>query len=170
MQHVSIGLLGLDDHPHLQPRPDGKKLHPSKLIVPLTKVVYHCDLENLFHDSRGVAAKNKTIKRKAAEAAARIIKKGLQSTVSVRPRFVFGMGAPSANLSFGVGFPPASGGSGGRGFIIVGLERGLPLLEGTGVLDHGQPPVLPRMGSPRRPLEWGARSALEWWMGFPAFN
>jgi hypothetical protein len=72
----NLGLLGLDDHPELRPDPAGKRKRPAKLRKLLSKIIYHCDLDNLFLDNSAAAKYNETRKRKRTEAAAKIVARG----------------------------------------------------------------------------------------------
>jgi hypothetical protein len=73
------GILGLDEHPSLRVRPDGKRIRPSTLRKHLTKVIYHSDFENLFLDSAPAGRAHDKRKRQQAFAAAKLVlKKGQQ--------------------------------------------------------------------------------------------
>lgn len=66
------GLLGLDGHPDLQ----FGNARPASLRVALAKVVYHCDMVNMFKNSGAEARANQAGKRRAAVAEAKLLAVG----------------------------------------------------------------------------------------------
>ncbi len=72
----TAGLLGLDDHPALQVGPGGRRPGASKICVILSKIVYHCDLQNMFLNSRAAARRHNERKREDTEQAARLVRGG----------------------------------------------------------------------------------------------
>jgi hypothetical protein len=90
------GLLGVDDHPALQVRPNGKKIKPAKLCVILAKIVYHCDIDNLFLDSRKAGRYHNKRNLQMSTVKTKILKGQQEGTVrSVSP--LSGLGVSRAN-------------------------------------------------------------------------
>ncbi len=87
------GILGLDDHPDLRVGHDGKQKRPGSMRKFLSKVIYRCDLENLFFDCTAAGRHHGTHKRKQIEAACKLTKTGTTSVPMARgPALFFGYG------------------------------------------------------------------------------